>query len=202
MKNRLFEKVAWCATDDSNSYRCNLDLLDWLLNMQHYSKRKEANTFFPKGNKLFLIEEKYWLREEEFDIVRSILQDYQRNLAQMYFTKHLRDDWFMCKLTGAEYFMFTLEEFLRRNECNTTFFGKQMYTTKEYKDLGCWGTPLFEAKYELTDFAVAYHKMYLIAQAYCLALRKNPYDKFEMSYINFENTKNVLDTREIEVSRF
>ena len=201
MKDHLFEKVAWCVVDDSK-VRSNLSLLDWLRNVQFYAKRKEANYFFPHGDKLFLIEEKYWLRETEFDCAKQILKAYQKDLIQKYFTNHLIEYSFTRKLTEAEYFLCTLNEFLEDHECEKTFDGNQMYNTKKYKDLGCWGTPLFEATYELTDFAVVYHKMYFIAQTYCLTLRKNPLDTDTTSYQNAEATRKVLDTREIEVSRF
>ena len=201
MKDHLFDKVAWCVINNSK-VRSNLGLLDWLRNIQYYSKRKEANYFFPNGDKLFLIEEKYWLHEEEFDYAKQILQEYQKDLVQKYFSIQLGENRFIKKLTEAEYFVFTLKDFLEHCECEITFKGNQMYNTKEYKDLGSWGMPLFKATYELTDFAVVYHKMYLIAQTYCLTLRKDPLDTDTLSYQSVEATKKVLDTKEIEFSRF
>ena len=177
----LFKKVAWCATDDSNVYRCNLDLLDWLINIQHYSKRKEANYFFPHGDKLFLIEEKYWLNENEFDFARQILREYQKNLSQKYFANKLLIYSFTRKSTEAEYFLLTLKDFLEEHEDNWEFKGNQMYVSG----------------HKLTDFAVAYYKMYLIAQTYYLTLRKNPLDTSTIAYQHVEDIKKTLDTREI-----
>ena len=74
--------------------------------------------------------------------------------------------------------------------------------TKEYKSYGSWGGVLFDATYELTDFAVVYHKMYHIAQTYCLTLRENPLDTNTVAFQGAEYTKKVLDTREMKVSRY
>lgn len=177
----LFKKIAWCVTDDSNIYRCNLDLLDWLINVQHYSKRKEANYFFPHGDKLFLIEEKYWLNENEFDYARQILREYQKDLMQKYFTNRLVIYLPPRKSTEAEYFLSTLKDFLEENEDKWEFKGNQMYVSG----------------HKLTHFAVVYYKIHLIARTYCLTLRKNPLDTSTISYQRVEDIKKALDVREI-----
>jgi hypothetical protein len=203
MKKDLFSKVAWCATNDSHIYRHNMSLLDWLCKVPHYSKRKVPDCFFPNADKLFLIEEKYWFKDdEEISIAKEILREYQKDLIQRYFTGRLSVDRSTHKLTDEEYFLVTLKDFLEQRECDKYFNDHQMYITKSYKDHGSWGTPLFDATYELTDYAVVYHKMYLIAQVYCLTLRKNPLDTDTMSFHNSEYSKKVLDTREMKVSRY
>ena len=199
----LKSRVSWCVTDNSNIYRCNMSLLEWLCNVPHYAKRKERNYFFPNADKSFPIDEKYWLSgEEELNIAKEILYAYQKELSQEYFSGQLSVSRFVCKLSNAEYFLVTLKEFLEKYECKDTFNDKRMYSTKSYKSFGSWGVPLFDATYELTDFAVVYHKIYLIAQIYCLALRENPLDTTTTSYHSAEYTKKVLDTREMEVSRY
>jgi hypothetical protein len=203
LDKKLQRHVSWCVTNDSNLYRCNMSLLDWLYDVQHYSKKKKADCFFSNADKMFLIEDKYWLSgEEELSIAKEILCAYQKELSQEYFSGHLIANRLVCKLSHAEYFLLSLKDFLQKYECETTFNGQQMYITKSYKNLGSWGVPLFEATYELTDLAVVYHKMYLIAQMYCLTLRENPLDTTTTFYHSAEYTKKVLDTREMEVSRY
>ena len=199
----LHRHISWCVTDDSNIHRCNISLLGWLCNVPHYSKKKVPDCFFPNADKLFDIPEEYWLQsDEERNIAKEILRAYQKELCQKYFAGRMIPSRSMCKLSDEEYFLFTLKEFLEKHECETSFFGYEMYKTKEYKSHGSWGVPLFSATYELTDFAVVYHKMYLTAQTYCLALRKNPLDTNTLSFEWAENTKKVLDTKEMKVSRY
>jgi hypothetical protein len=203
-KSVLFDKVAWCVTEDSHSYRCNLHLIDWLRNVYYYStKKKSPDCFFPNADKLFPIQENHFIvKDEECKIAKEILKEYQRDLVQKYFSGKLCADRFAKKITRAEYFLLTLREFLQEHECETTFYGNKMYNTKDYKSYGSWGGPLFVATYVLTDYAVVYHKIYLTAQMYCLTLRKNPLDTETTSYISAEETKKVIDTREMKVSRY
>lgn len=200
----LFNKVAWCVTKDSHTYRCNLHLTDWIHNIRFYStKKKPPDCFFPNADKLFPISEKYCIHvDEEWSIAKEILEQYQLDLIQKYFSGTLYTDRSITKLTGAEYFLFTLQEFLRKHECDTTFNGNEMYKTKDYTPLGTWGVPLFSATYELTDYAVVYHKVYYIAQMYCLTLRENPLATNTVAFQSAEATKEVIDTREMKVSRY
>ena len=201
-EKQLFGRVSWCVTDDSNT-RCNMSLLDWLNRVPHYSKKKSPDCFFPNADKLFVIDEKYWLQsEEEFATAREILCVYQKELSQKYFSGHLSAGGSMSKLTNEEYFLVTLKDFLEKYECKKVFWDHDMYTTKEYKSYGSWGGPLFDATYVLSDFAVVYHKMYLITQIYCLTLRKNASNTNALSFERTEATKKVLDTREMKVSRY
>lgn len=199
----LHRHISWCVTDDSNIYRCNMSLLMWLCNIPHYSKKKTRDYCFPNADKLFLIEEKYWLNgDEEMDVAKEILRAYQKEWCQKYLSGRLSASRMICKLTDEEYFLLSLKDFLEKHECETTFCGNKMYNIKEYKSCGSWGVPLFDATYELTDYAVVYQKMYLIAQTYCLTLRPNPLDKNSLYYHRIENAKKVLDTREMKVSRY
>jgi hypothetical protein len=181
-----------------------MHLIDWIHNIPFYSyKKKPADCFFPNADKLFPIHENYRIYgDEERNIAKGILEQYQQDLIQRYFSGKLSAAYSPPKLTNAEYFLFTLSEFLQKHECETTFNGNEMYKTKDYKSYGSWGGPLYDATYELTDYAVVYHKMYYIAQMYCLTLRKNPLDTSEMSFQCAEETKKVIDTREMKVSRY
>ena len=200
----LFNKVAWCVTEDSNMYRCNLRLIDWLRSVPFYStKKKPPDCFLPNSDKLFPIHEKYFIQgDEEYNIAKEILKQYQRDLIQKYLSGKLSTDPSIRKLTEAEYFLFTLQEFLEKHECETTFNGNEMYKIKDYKSHGNWGGPLFDATYELTDYAVVYHKIYYITEMYCLTLRENSLDTNSLSFIKTEETKKVIDTREMKVSRY
>ena len=203
LEKKLQNHVSWCVTDNSDIHRCNMSLLAWLCKVLHKSKKRNPDCFFPNADKLFLIEEKYWLSgDEELSVAKEILREYQKDLSQKYFSNMLNVNSYTRKLTNAEYFLVTLKEFLEKYECEKDFFGNEMYKTKEYKSYGSWGAPLFDATYELTDYAVVYHKMYLTVQMYCLTLRKNPLDTNTLSFQWTEDTKKVLDTREMKVSRY
>lgn len=200
----LFNKVAWCTTENSFICRCNLHLIEWLCNVPFYSTKEcRPDRFFPNADKLFFIHENYCIRgDKEYNIAKEILEQYQRDLIQKYLSGKLREDSSIRKLTEAEYFLYTLAFFLQKHECEKIFNGNEMYKTKDYKSYGSWGGPLYDATYELTNFAVVYHKMYYIAQMYCLTLRKNPLDTDTISFIGTEETKKVIDTREMKVSRY
>ena len=204
IKRNLFNKVAWCVTNDSHIYRCNMNLIDWINNIPFYSlKKKTADCFFPNADKLFPIDEKYRIQgDEERNIAKEILKEYQRDLIQKYFLGELGTNRFIRKLTKAEYFLYTLQEFLQKHECETTFNGIKMYETKEYKSYGSWGVPLFSATYELTDYAVVYHKIIYIAEMYRLTLRENPLDTESYYFKSAEATKEVIDSRKMKVSRY
>lgn len=195
-------RVSWCVTDDSHIYRCNMSLLDWLCQIQQYGTlRFDIDYSFPKIKYLSPIDKKYWICEDnERDIARKILKVYQKELSQKYFSNQLTNVRYLRNLTDEEYFLVTLAGFLRKYECEKTFNGEEMYSTKSYDGYGSWGTPLFDAVYELTDFAVVYHKMYYIAQSYCWVLDGKPISQTGIAYHELEHMKKVLDTREIEVS--
>lgn len=203
IEKTLRGRVSWCVTDDSHIYRCNMGLLDCLCLIQQYgAMRFDIDYSFPKIKWLSPIDKKYWICEDnERDIAQKILQAYQKELSQKYFSNQLTDARYLRNLTDEEYFLVTLAGFLRKYECEKTFNGVEMYSTKSYNGYESWGAPLFDAVYELTDFAVVYHKMYYIAQSYCLVLNGEPVRQHSVAYHEIEHMKKVLDTREIEVSR-
>lgn len=173
-------------------------MFDWLWNVSRDTKIKEKTNSFPRADKLFSIEEKYWLNKEDVEFVNVILAGYQSNLTELYFTDHLVSDRFFRKMSALEYFLYSLKEYLEQRDGDVTFGTYEMYTIKKQtRDKG-WEF----RTYELSDFAVVFHKMLLIAQTYCLTFCENPFDTTSPSFDNWETTKHILETREMEVSRF
>ena len=120
-------------------------------------------------------------------------------MAQEYFQKV---NYRGAKLSGEGYFVFTFTAFLGKYECQKMFNGNKMYTTKTYESHGMWGGSLFDAIYELTDYAVVYHKLYYFAQLQWLEYFGDPTNHDTVAYKSLQNTKKVIDTRQIEVSNW
>ena len=194
-EDKIRQHVAWCVKDVNRLIGC-------LRYVQRLSKEKTPNCDVPRADKLITIEDGFWLTEDdEITIAKEILYEYQKKLAQTFFENKLSTFKSFRNLTEEEYFLVTLGEFLDKNQCSSEIFSGKMYETKEYTPLGMWGVPLFAATYKLKDFAVVYHKILLITETYYLALQKNPYDTGTVYYQSINHTKEVLDKREIKVSR-
>ena len=69
-EKKLKAIVAWCATDNSNMFRCNLHLWEYISDAQI---------------KLKLLQEYRISTEEEWDLVKEIITDFQKDITQKYF---------------------------------------------------------------------------------------------------------------------
>ena len=178
-KKSLFKKVGWCVAHSRSVTRPILLL--WL-----------NDTLAIKN-----IKSDYMItKEDERLIAQEILRIYQEELKEKYF-KGIAP--YYGEATCEEYFLSTFIEFLSRHECETDFNRNVMYKVKSYKNCGCYGVDLFEATYELTDYAVVYHKLYYNAQlCYENDPRLNKYNHCTES----ARIKKVIETREIEVSKY
>ena len=181
----LYEKIKWCVADSPDIYsydkKCSVRLRTVIYRIQHE----------------FGVEEKYRISESDREFIDEIIRAYQDELIQKYFNGWASN----YKLSNEDYFVVTFNAFLEKHECEQTLRGKNMYTTKSYKSRGCWGTPLFDATYELTDYAVTYHKLYYITQLKCIQLHGKPISEGSIANIVLETCKKAIDTREIEVSQ-
>lgn len=179
LQKALKDRVAWCVTADDNEKRYGLTLLEYLNNVKAELKYKIVD-------------------EEETSISEYILKQYQSELLQSYFNEQIKQSRKEIEpkyhSQGQGYFFITLSDFLSKHECESRFYDKEMYNTKSYKSYGTWGVPLFDATYELTDFAVVYHKMYYLAQLFCESHGLS-------SHSETERIKNCLESKEIKVSR-
>ncbi len=175
-KNKdLFEKVKWCVTSDSL-----IRMKDQILRLQYELE----------------IDDKYRITETEIDIVIGILQGYQKALIQEYFNGSLLNG----KFVADAWFVTTLGDFLGKHQLETTFNGNEMYTTKDYEAHGCWGMDLFTATYVLTDYAVAYNKLFYISWLYYLKLHKIVGDE-KVGVIIANGIREAIDNGEIKVGR-
>lgn len=184
---KIFSDVKWCIANNPNSIssedqRCDLKLRNAILRLQ-----EELS-----------ITKEYRIVEDEFDFVIDIIHCYQNDLAQKYFNGFALN---YRNLSEEEYYIVTFNAFLERHECERTLNDNEMYLTKEYKSYGSWGAPLFDAKYDLTDFAVTYHKLYYITQFKCIKLHGKPISNNSVANLRLEASKKAITTREIEVSK-
>ena len=186
LERKLKELVAWSVSDDPSECRYNGPLHIYISNAQ---------------NKLSLPQEYRICGDDEWDVIKEILKQYQKELTQDYFLGkvHL----FVSKyvIYGEVYFMYALERFLDHHQCDYSFLSHKMQQeTISYKSYGSWGGPLFDATFSLTDFAVVYHKLYYIAYLFCKNSKViNPKSD---SYQGDNSIKEILDTRQIQISRF
>lgn len=191
LEKSLRDYVSWCVSDDPSAYchynrKCIWKLRDYICNLQKHMRLGAEYRITEKSEK---------------DIVCEIITAYQQDLIQSYFQNLLSLNRKIAKISSEEFFVITLVEFLRKNECEKEFNGKDMYITKSYKSYPSRGMlPPFDAVYELTDYAVIYHKIYYIAELF-LEENKHLYNIIHF-YPNPDEIKKVIDTREIKVSRF
>ena len=131
------------------------------------------------------LEEKYRVAIDEWDAIRDILQSYQKYLIQKYFNDSLPNyGW-----TKDICFVITLGDFLEEHQYEKNFNGNDMYISQTSN-----------ASYELTDYAVAYQKVYYIAQLYYLKLYKIC-GRNTIGVIRAEETRKTIENREIAADR-
>ncbi len=179
----LKKLVAWSVTED-NHIRCNLPLSSYIVKAQ---------------NKLSIPCEYRISGKTETWYMEEILAMYQKDLSQAYFKDQLVVIKSKYVITGEFYFMYLLYVFLSDHQYDYEFLGHDMHKEQlEYTHHGDWGGPLFNATYSLTDFALVFHKMHYITYMYCLS---NEVLKDFVPEWNEENLKEILDTKQIQISR-
>lgn len=182
-QKRLNELVAWCVTTNSNEYRNNLSLLDYIKNAQNkYCTTSELK-----------------IATDEWDSVKLLIESFQNDTTQDYFCKHLKNP--PPKIDGESYFMCLLQEYLDKHQCDHYFLDNKMHKeTLSRKDYGSWGGQLYDATYSVTDFALVFHKLYYISYMFCKNSTKiNP----NMEYFTCEKSiEDVITSKTISISRF
>ena len=138
------------------------------------------------------IDEKYRIDEEEKQYVIEIIEDYQRDIMRSYFKGHLTMIKSKYVISGEDYFMLMLYSFLSDHQCDYDFLGHGMHKERIHSES-------YGSTYALTDFAVAFHKVYYIAYMYCR--RKDTLRKFVPGW-NENNIKEILDTNQIQLSQY
>lgn len=174
--------VGWSTSSD-NHIRCNLALSAYIYKAQ-----------------IRLLENYRISGDEERKAVNEILEEYRKNLVQAYFAGKLSIPKSKYVVQGQDYFMFALYAFLSDHQCDYEFLGHDMHKERiSYKSYGSAFNSGFDATYSLTDFAVVFHKMHYIAYMYC---RGSEILKNYVPAWNEEKLKEILDTKQIQLSRF
>lgn len=148
------------------------------------------------------IDRKYRINEEtDKQLVIEIIEAYQKDIMQSYFKGHLKSIKSKYAISGEDYFMMALCGYLDEHHVEREFLGHDMHKERlEYKRYGNWGGPCYDATYALTDFAIVYHKLYYITYMFCKNSKiTNPSG---YSYTNEKFIKEILDTKEIQLSRY
>lgn len=137
--------------------------------------------------------------DDEWKSAKVILDEYQKDLTQSYFKGKLIVIKSKYVISGECYFMASLYAFLSEHQCDYEFLSHDMHKERlEYNRYGDWGGPLYDAKYEQTDFAIVLHKMHYITYMYC---KEDERLKGFVPAWNEENLKEILDTKQIQISR-
>ena len=183
----LHNLVAWIVTSNK------MDVYSHSLPLWAYIKNAQIELGVPEDYRIS--------GEEQWDVVNSILVQFQKELVQNYFNGSLGLVKSKYAITGESYFLLELTSFLEKHQCDYSFLGHDMHKEAiSYKKYGTWGAPLFDATYSLTDFAIVYHKTYYIAYLFCKnSMIFNPKGNL---YRNDQDIKNILDTCQINLSRY
>ena len=139
--------------------------------------------------------------DEEWSFADDIISEYQKDLTLAYFQRKLKKPKSKYIIDSDHYFMYALCSFLHDHQCEYKFLGHNMHGKRiEYKEYGSWGGTLFDATYSLSEFAVVYHKLYYITYLFCKASKfANPDGNF---YKHEDSIKNILDSKQIQLSRY
>lgn len=194
----LQQKISWCATKDSHLYR-DFSLLTYL---ECLSKNADCNYQFPFVKKMRPINNRYILdSDEEREIAKQILDIYREDLCERFLANRLSIN-IAPNLKDAEYFVLSLKCFLEEHQCDFDIRGIEMHTqTIHHQDYGCWGGPLYDATYEISEFAIVYHKLLYITQEYHLAMQKDLTNEESIYHNAIQNTQNIINTKQIKITR-
>ncbi len=146
-KSKLYELVSWICSKDSSQRRCGIPLVYKLVNL--------------KNNKD--VEENYRisLDDESKKFIEEILDQYQNELAQAYFTDKLNISREICRMTPSQYLILSLNIFLAKHELDSSFFGRETHTII-HSEGSLMPMDSYYAKYKLNDFSILYHKLQYI----------------------------------------
>lgn len=151
-------------------------------------------------NKFKLPKEYCLAGDNEWAYVQEIIEEYKKDLMLSYFKGHLKVIKSKYVVSGEAYFMLMLYAFLSDHQCDYKFLGYDMHKERiSYKSYGDSFSAGFEATYALTDFAVVFHKMHYITYMYC---RGNDILRNFVPEWNEKNLKEILDTKQIQLSRY
>lgn len=180
----LKKLIAWCVTTNSTTCRCNLALHEYVSNAQ-----VELN-----------ILPEYCIIGGEWKTVNILIESFQKETTQRYFCNALCLPKSKYVIDGETFFMYLLQEYLGKHQCDDSFLGYDMHKeTISRKNYGSWGGQIYDATYALTDFAVVFYKLYYIAYLSCKRNKKlNPSENY---YNNEHAIEDIIDSRRISISQ-
>lgn len=187
-EQKLKELVAWSAIGD------------YCPALNRYSY--ESGPFLTVWNAQFgdAIDKKHRITEIEKKYVIEVIEAYQRDIARSYFKGHLKLITSKYVVRAEDYFMLALYGFLSEHQCDYEFLGHNMRKDRiSYKQYGESFSSGWDATYTLTDFAVVFHKMHYITYMYC---KRNDILRNFIPEWNEKNLKEILDTKQIQLTRY
>lgn len=164
---RLQRKVAWCM---SKKKRYGA-LTECIFNDYRFTKVPETENQLHGGN------------NEDFKMVRVLLEDYQRELSTRYFDGTLVSN--ISKLREYDFFMLTLCAYLELHECDMEICGNKLFNVIERKE--------YIETCEPTDFGVVYLKLRYATELFC---ENNKH--IETSRNKSAETKKNLDSKQVK----
>ena len=138
--------------------------------------------------------------DEEWAYVKEVIDEYRQDLMRAYFKGRLYVIKSKYRIRGVDYFMFALYAFLSDHQCDYEFLCHDLHKERiSYKSYGSAFSAGSDATYTLTDFAMVFHKMHYITYMYC---RGNDILKDFVPGWNEKNLREILDTKQIQISRY
>lgn len=172
-EKRLKSFVAWCQ---SSAARDGDSLVDIICQVQ-----RELN--LPPDLRLQTKEEKTYASE--------ILEDICDSIARLHFSENLD----IPKVKPAwgwqtKCLMFWIQSQLEDHQCDFHYLSHDMHDkTISWRDYGSYGGRNFDATYTLSDFAVAFHKLYYISYVHNQRDKEmNPQGKYNRHEERIEKT--------------
>lgn len=135
----LVENVKSCADRDLTDMICIIRSLDREINLS------------------------YKMTDEEYASIKSILSDHKKLLIDSFFKNELAP----LKLSPREFYLFSLYDYLNKHLTDIYYKENEMYIELSRKDYGSYGGRLYDAIYSITDYGIAYHKLFYSVSLYC-----------------------------------
>ena len=111
-EKKLKDVVAWCVTDNSNTFRCNIHLWEYISNAQI---------------KLKFLQEYRISTDEEWVLAKDIIKAFQKDIAQMFFSNKLSIPTSKYVIPNETYFMYLLQGYCEEHQCDYEFLGYDMH---------------------------------------------------------------------------
>lgn len=185
-QKKLFELVSWSAIGDYDSA------------LRRHSRVNDlVFSIMDAQSKDYISFQYSIVEEDDFKLVREILEGYQDHITKLYFGNKLCLIKSKHAVSKIDYFMATLHDFLSENCAESRFLGHNMHSERlEFKSYDGDG---YKAKYAMSDFGILYYKLYYITHMYC---KESPVFQNRAAGWSEKNIQDVLDTKQIDISCF